>query len=535
MSRGANRPSAHAALPGREYRLADVAILLGALVVSVVLVLWAALGVWPFAGSGFLWLLGVLVVAGVHGTLGALLIGTYIEVRNPTWSRLHGVDHVVMLVSVLTMTVADIALTWWLFGVTRSWWRWGYLVLAVLSAVGGGWWSWGSLWPRRRDATPSPVSTWPGFWILSGLLGLGVGVVVAILAVAGSAYYRNHYIAPLVAAPRVPVVDGISGSYVALGDSYSAGEGLRPFLPGTDVTGCDQSHLAYSQRLEFSQGRPIETFRACSGAVVADIYADRASGRPVPPQVDGGIHPDVGLVTLTIGGNDVLFSKIVVACFEEANCLTATFPRNNDGPGPAGVDPGPLATSWAPAAALKVGQDDSALFAHLRRSFPNARIVVVGYPYLFPDGRAGLVPNDCASVLRRFSLTERRGIRRLQDQFNDLIYEEAVAAHLEFVSPRGIWQGHEPCGSKGQYTNSIKPFLSFHNPVDGGTFHPNTQGQQSLAALVACYLDTYPQPPDPFVNGRTVPLDVSTKRLETPAEVGLASAPGFESVPSRCA
>jgi hypothetical protein len=93
-----------------------------------------------------------------------------------------------------------------------------------------------------------------------------------------------------------------------------------------------------------------------------------------------------------------------------------------------------------------------------------------------------------------------------------------------------IWGGHEPCGTSGQYTNSVKPYLNFPNPVNGGSFHPNAAGQQTLAALVACYLDAYHRPPDLFAPGaphiRAVPA-----RLVTPSQLGMVPAPGLTSVP----
>jgi hypothetical protein len=202
-----------------------------------------------------------------------------------------------------------------------------------------------------------------------------------------------------------------------------------------------------------------------------------------------------------------------------------------------GVAPGPLESHWAPAAMLAVGQQDAALFRALRTDFPNARIVVIGYPYLFPDTQAGWSPDDCASILRRYDYDVRLNIRGLEDEFNNLIYEEAVAAHIEFVSTRAIWRGHEPCGSRGQYTNAIKPFLSFGdpidngnvpNPVDRGSFHPDAAGQQTIAALVSCYLNDYPSPPNPRVGGGSAVI-VVPGALVPPAAIGLVSSPGFAS------
>jgi hypothetical protein len=105
-----------------------------------------------------------------------------------------------------------------------------------------------------------------------------------------------------------------------------------------------------------------------------------------------------------------------------------------------------------------------------------------------------------------------------------------VVSGVEFVSPDAIWTGHEPCGASGQYTNSVKPYLNFPNPVNGGSFHPNTAGQQTLAALTACYLNANRHAPDPFYPGephiRTIP-----DQLVTPAQLHMVAAPGLSSVP----
>ena len=128
------------------------------------------------------------------------------------------------------------------------------------------------------------------------------------------------------------------------------------------------------------------------------------------------------------------------------------------------------------------------------------------------------------------SAGERAGIRTLQDEFNNRSYEEAVVSGVEFVSPAAIWTSHEPCGAKGQYTNSVKPYLNFPNPVNGGSFHPNAAGQQTLAALMARYLDANHQPPDPFVAGQPA-IHTVPDRLVTPAQLHMAPVPGLSSVP----
>jgi hypothetical protein len=516
---GANRSDS-----ASEWKITDVVILGVGLLVACAVVFMSALAMPPLSGTRIVSALIVLVSIGANLALGTLAIGAYIEIAHKEWSNFGLFDHIVLTVAIVLIGGADGLFTWWVFSSTGSWVRWGYLTLATVSLFAGGAWAWLRLWPKR-DTPEKSVGPWPLFSMLSGLLGVGVGIALSAGLLIWSAISVN---ADIPTAAPAPVVHDISGPYVAIGDSYSAGEGLPRFIAGTAETNCDRSAIqAYSELLKFSSATVTRTSTACSGAIAHDVFNPTIrNGIVVPPQVDGAIHPDVGLVTITMGGNNALFSKIVIACFEESNCLRQTFP-------PAGIQPvepvgpGALATVWGPRTLLAIGEEYSTLFPALRRDFPNARIVVIGYPYLFPSGGAPVWPLDCFSVLRRFSEPVRDGIRTLQQEFNDLTYEEAAAAHLEFVSPAALWQGHEPCGSGGQYTNSVKPYLNFSSPVDGGTFHPNSAGQTTLARVVACYLNANPTGPDPFMNPATqstfsVPLDA----LATPASLGLKSSPG---------
>ena len=72
--------------------------------------------------------------------------------------------------------------------------------------------------------------------VIAGLVGLvaGAGLIAGVIGTL--AWHRQANLPG--ASISIPVVHGITGSYVALGDSYSSGEGLRPFLDGTaDISG----------------------------------------------------------------------------------------------------------------------------------------------------------------------------------------------------------------------------------------------------------------------------------------------------------
>jgi hypothetical protein len=537
----------------REWRPPHLIWLAVAAVVAFVVVFWAALGRAPLSGTNVVAVLGFAFVALANLSLGALACGAVIEARHPHWSRLRGIDHVFMYLALAALAAVDGGFAWWLFSSDAGGLvRWLFLVIALAALAGGVWWSWprlllpgrrragGSksrwgLWPQHADAADD--ETWHLFTPLTVLLGAALGVVVTIAYLGISAWHENAN-SPA-GHPLPALLTGIHGGYVALGDSYSAGEGLPPFAPGTALTSCDRSVSAAYPDLLIKLVRTQDhqaplRFTACSGAVISEILRPTQRATLVPPQIDGRVDPSVGLVTLTIGGNNAIFSKVVQNCLLSGNCLNGVFPPPGVHEATARpIPPGKLLTQWGPATIEQIGRQDAMLFRTLRQDFPNARIVVIGYPYLFPAQRAPgfpFYPPACASILNRLNAPERAGIRALQDDFNNRTYEEAAAAGIEFVSPAAIWTGHEPCGASGQFTNSVKPYLNFPNPVNGGSFHPNAAGQQTLTALLACYLDANQTPPDPFSPGAP-PVHRVPAGLVSPEQLHMVPAPGLDSVP----
>lgn len=540
----------------REWRAIDLVLLLFAALVVFAVVFWAALGKPPLAGTAVVGVLGFLFAALAALSAGALAAGAVVEARHPDWSRLRGADHVFLTAALAVLLLAECGAGWWLFtSDSGGAARWIFLAVTLAAAAGGAWWArpalrllpgrpvpgaqprW-ALWPRHAQDAPGD-EMWRLFTPLSGLLGGALGVVLAVAYLGISAWQENAAMPP---PPPLPAaLTGVSGGYVALGDSYSAGEGLPPFAPGTAATGCDRSvHSAYPvllfRLLRRHDRRGWLRFTACSGALVSQLLsAAHRPGAVVPPQLSGTVRPSARLVTLTIGGNNAIFAKVVSACLASGSCLRERFPPPGVREATARpVPPGQLLTQWGPATIEQIGGEDAATFRTLRRDFPHARIIVIGYPYLFPATPAPgfpFYPPMCASILNRFSAAERAGFRRLQDDFNNRLYEEAAASGVEFVSPRATWAGHEPCGPDGQYTNSVKPYLNFPNPVNGGSFHPNAAGQDALARLLACYLDAYRKPPDPFRAAQPPGPAIPAGRLVTPARLQLAAAPGLTSVP----
>jgi len=98
--------------------------------------------------------------------------------------------------------------------------------------------------------------------------------------------------------------------YVALGDSYAAGESLGNYIH--DGTRCHRSRRAYGFRLSLA-AHLDRTVRACSGATTAGVRQNQVSW------LDGGTD----LVTVQVGGNDIRVVDLFLRCVVKDDCSGA--------------------------------------------------------------------------------------------------------------------------------------------------------------------------------------------------------------------
>jgi hypothetical protein len=96
-------------------------------------------------------------------------------------------------------------------------------------------------------------------------------------------------------------------------------------------------------------------------------------GVQVTPDIEGD---DVRLVTISMGGNDAGFARVLKRCFLR-RCLTQPY-EDLDGKEYPSLD------AWARERLPRIRQDLIVVYKRLRASFPNARILVLGYPALLP-------------------------------------------------------------------------------------------------------------------------------------------------------
>src|SRR5829696_4487013 len=102
-------------------------------------------------------------------------------------------------------------------------------------------------------------------------------------------------------------------SYVALGDSYTAG----PFITPQDlsVPGCLRSDANYPNLVAPHLDLPAFRDVSCSGAQTEDMTASQdVDPNPDNPPQFNALDGETRVVTLGIGGNDIGFSEIAQKC-----------------------------------------------------------------------------------------------------------------------------------------------------------------------------------------------------------------------------
>ncbi|BEP15749.1 SGNH family lipase [Acidothermaceae bacterium B102] len=266
--------------------------------------------------------------------------------------------------------------------------------------------------------------------------------------------------------------------FVALGDSYSSGEGACApvtvaacgYLHGTAVAAdeCHRSKNAYAVRVKATLPKSWQlAFAACSGATTADVLTDSLNGEPAQISVLADAKAagrNVKLVTLTLGGNDVGFADAVGTCV-----AAHTFFGSSCG--------GKI--TWAVSTAT-LRTRLAAVYQAVHGLAPNARVLVLGYPRLFSPTPSATAPCPVAAV-------DSRALSKAENVLNATI--ASAVAHADkvagkkfatFVDDGALFKGHELCAGPAakSYLNGLVLTSGAARPE---SFHPNRVGQSVLA------------------------------------------------------
>ncbi len=247
--------------------------------------------------------------------------------------------------------------------------------------------------------------------------------------------------------------------YVALGDSYSSGEGAPPYLhDAADPASCQRSTGGWAARLAKDVDTVVAfTQRACSSATTAFMTGPWAS-RNLPAQIPASPDPTVTLVTFTIGGNDLGFGGIVADCYL-LDC--SAVPANGLFTTGLGQLLEHLSTSVYPA---------------LRQAYPNARIVQVGYPRLTPA--VGRPVQGCAWLTAKEQAAGALIVAELDDTIRAASRRSLRpgGAKVQFVNATNALRGHELC--------SASPWIQPVTIGGAAAAHPTAAGQQAIEHAV---------------------------------------------------
>jgi len=185
--------------------------------------------------------------------------------------------------------------------------------------------------------------------------------------------------------------------------------------------------------------------------------------RIAPP---GRSDRGVGLVTLTIGGNDAQFAALWLGCI--VSHLAPAL--------------GSCQADWRARvenAITRLRTTLPSLYRALRARAPQARIIVLGYPDPFPTS----VPTLSRCRLW-FDSADVDWLNRMTVALNDAIRASTIRANanVTYLAPSGF-AGHDVCSADPWFNGLNLLPTEFRY-----SFHPNALGQRRLARNVLAEL-----------------------------------------------
>lgn len=318
---------------------------------------------------------------------------------------------------------------------------------------------------------------------------------------------------------------------VAMGDSFSSGEGAGDYTRVSDQYGDDPTSKNSCRRNSHAWARQIVldgtpsneslgslTDRrsvdvdfhhiACAGAQTHNVMATRTmDGQPAPRNATGNLPQDTSngeltqldqgfldenttLVVLTIGGNDAGWANVFAECAINS-CLNPGFTL----PG----DDRPMAESVPDRLRNKIKPDVARVVREIRERAPSAWIVLAGYPQIFKSGTS-----YSSNIVDTFAvglthdevdwINEMTRIAATETFYLDLAYR------VNSVDVRSEFAGHE-LGTPDLTENWLNGYIlgdKFREDDDdgeksdslfgAGSFHPNANGFKAYGRAVSTRL-----------------------------------------------
>ncbi len=308
--------------------------------------------------------------------------------------------------------------------------------------------------------------------------------------------YRSHWRKPLflegdVVYPAgyegitIPLSYELNPRYVAMGDSFSSGEGNPPFEPGTDTSDnkCHRSSQAYPRLLQNDPDLNLGSmaFVACSGATTDSIVygGNVVSSGGEDPQMSV-LSSSTRIVTVTIGGNDVKFKEFASACVV-TSCASSSSAYQESWDimtNASNVDylPNKLETAYA------------AIAEGLTAANTAARVYVIGYPKVVThDSWASTTSSDpwnCLYMSENSSSGAEAIVQKLNEVIHDAVenFDDQRFVYVDPLATGSPFIGNELCRSGGYFYGASS--ASIFGGEDAYVFHPNVNGQNAYRQIV---------------------------------------------------
>ncbi|WP_051132760.1 SGNH/GDSL hydrolase family protein [Nocardia paucivorans] len=293
---------------------------------------------------------------------------------------------------------------------------------------------------------------------IRGLISI-VSAIAAILAVYGSPPTAS-------AEPPEPAA---GRKLVVLGDSYTA-NGVR--LDGNEME-CRHGPTAWPiqlSRLLNVAGTPDFVDVSCPGASIRSYTAYNLVHEARIADGMGAFGPRTEIIAIQLGMNDTWGANNTMMWTAMGPCIF----NLRDGCDLEAAEQGRI-----PDFRAVTGQEYAnrvrAVIEYLRYYAPNARIVFVGYPELFPPGSNVL----CASALGAVPIIQQRGraVVEYLDRLDRAQREAAEILGVHFFDARAVTAGHGLCSAEPWINGFFDPRADFI----GMPFHPTARGDTALA------------------------------------------------------
>jgi lysophospholipase L1-like esterase len=234
--------------------------------------------------------------------------------------------------------------------------------------------------------------------------------------------------------------------YVALGDSYSSGTGTGSYYNEE----CQRSNRSFAQVVDAERPNTDLRLAACSGAETTDVLARQID------TLSGGTR----WVTITIGGNDAGFARVVSACAKPKWA----------------ADCGKEITEARHYIKRRLPERLEAVYDAIERRAPHATTIVLSYPRMFKGEDCDAGTFFSRREMER--LNETAGL--LRDKTRRYALSTGPAFRFRDAIPR--FEGHALC-SRHEWLNNLT------HPIRE-SFHPNRAGHRSgYAPLVRSVMD----------------------------------------------